>query len=160
METKFKVNEIEGKLDKKGTQYWIVDTDQGIMSCWDENMVKECNEAMNSDSFVTLNVEINGDYKNIRKPKVNGIKSPLTKVSYEGTKLPMAKETIHVSSGSMTTGNGKINGRYDPTSMYVSYAKDIFNELLLTTEDRMEKESTKIMTRAIELVKQAQEGFK
>ncbi len=49
------------------------------------------------------------------------------------------------------------NGKYNPTSMYVSYAKDIFCSFGYQGND--ESEAEHLMKRSIYLVKQAKESF-
>jgi len=129
------VKSIEQKLSQKtGKPYWRVQTtNQGYFNCFDEKTVEELKK--HYEERVEVEIVVSGNYKHIN--------------AYVGEVIQQGKVTLPnplVSDGKHTT-------------MYVSYAKDIFCALRAAKE--MEKASEiDVMEEAISLVKQAREAFK
>jgi len=130
-----KIKGITEKAGKTGQKYFVIDTDDGTMSCFpDYKGLDLLREAWRMDEPIHVNVETSedGKFKNIRNEKA-------------GSKSPQA-----------TTERQSVKGsayEKDP----VGLAVEVFNELhankviAITHVERM-----KI---AIELVKQAQKAF-
>lgn len=95
--TAIKVLSIELKPTSSGKQRWSVKTEQGTMSCWDEALVKQ----LPVGEAVEVEIAEKDGFKNIKKvlPGVVVTSEHIPAKSYK----PM-----------------------DTTSMYVSYAKDLF----------------------------------
>ena len=92
METTLKIQGISEATSQKGTKYWKVQTDQGNMSCFEENVAKELMKSIDND--ITVEIAKSGNFTNIRgvssnqMPKVENAVSPQeTEVSKE-TKYP------------------------------------------------------------------------
>lgn len=148
MRTKIKVIQHEDKTSKgtppkdytrfncmmeNGTSKW--------MSCFEKEVSNEIKIAENKWIDVETVDSTDGKFTNIR--------------AFYG-----------VSNGEVfENGNDAMNGieepnKYEPTSMYVSYAKDLFCALITENVDIKDIEVGKAMTRCVGLVKQAHEEFK
>lgn len=139
MNKAIKVRTIESKLSQKGNMYYPITLDDGSKaSAFDKDFVENTlTKAMNDNIPVVVDIETNEQgYTNIRPKKASEDKGTV----YSTPNKP----AIKASSG------------FDQTAMYVSYAKDIFVEIV--NKDKGEFEIK--MAQAIALVKQAKEGLK
>tara|TARA_Y100000310_G_scaffold301841_1_gene338657 strand:+ start:200 stop:589 length:390 start_codon:yes stop_codon:yes gene_type:complete len=122
---------FEDKTSKNNNPYTRFETDKGSMACWDEPVIEELKKKITHR--VVVDVVDSKGYKNI-KALLAGVVD----------QTPQATPQ---------------NGEDKFTSMYVSYAKDIF--VALTANPVKETKSAKeVMDAAIMLVKQAKEGLK
>ena len=152
------IKEIE-RVGKKS--WWAVETSHGKMSCWDQGITTQLGIAYASKQNVKVETDQKGEYINITKF------------------IGMTKDAVEQQTKDyrpMTPGNADItvkpkdafnNGSSKNTTMYTSYAKDVFIQLIGETKmipviegDPSSKEGlTMIMDTAIALVKQAKGAF-
>lgn len=149
VKTNLAITEHEDKTSKNGKDYTRFKTNNGWMSCFEEDVIKKIKE--NEGKIVcveTAESEQNGQtYKNIRG---------FIEVVAENKEVETIEEKPQVEVVKMS-GDMQMSGSTDNkfTTMYVSYAKDIFNSICCSKDmDTKEK-----MKEAIELVKQAREAF-
>jgi len=159
-----KVNEIIERQTNDGRTYYQVESNKGRMSCWDKDTVGRLIASIDANMEVEVNVVQKqvGDktYLNIQKddykPKqvetVAGIPVVQTKPMTEQSFVSQKQEHV-VKSDSRTA------------TMYTSYAKDIFIELLKDIKgdkpcfEASDEGFKMIMDMAISMVKQAKEAF-
>lgn len=143
------ISEAEGK--DSGNKYWKVATNHGNMTAFDEDIAKKlmgCYANGTRAKVTVVETEKGGNvYKNIRA--FEGVAGE-GEVDFEevGSQQTITPEKIGTPV--------KDAGEFNPTSMFVSYAKDIFISL-----DGCE-EITSLQNRmavAISLVKQAYKEF-
>jgi len=133
---KIKVFGMEERTSQKGSKYKVFHTDRGDMSAFETELIAEMEKHVNGEVEVEF-AERNG-FKNL----------------------------IKVGQVSKQSTGAKGFSRMDPTTMYVSYAKDIFIAIWNSTSEIKDKEIRErlsrplIMEEAIKLVKQAKEGLK
>ena len=132
---KIKVFGMEERTSQKGSKYKVFHTDRGDMSAFETELIAEMEKHVNGEVEVEF-AERNG-FKNL----------------------------IKVGQVSKQSTGAKGFSRMDPTTMYVSYAKDIFNVLFPIAVENLKSIDSQantevIMTEAIKLVKQAKEGLK
>lgn len=140
METTITINKIEEKTKKDGKQYTRVSTDKGWLSCFDA----AASTALRASQGAPVRVEIteSGEYRNISK--VIGAEE------FAGAKV--SNVVLPVSSVAVKPVSAQ-------TSMYVSYAKDIFLALVASEILPNDTSLKEMMNRSIELVKQARLSF-
>lgn len=131
------INSIEEKTTKANKPYLRLDTNVGWLSSFDAQSNSELRKCVGKE--VLCEVEDSGQFKNIKH---------FIEVVGEATSTPMT-EAKKVTSA---------------TTMYVSYAKDIFIELYKTigAQEGLKPEEYSvevIMKKATKLVKQAQKEF-
>ena len=140
MKKNLEILEIEPKLTRDGKEqkYWRFKTNEGWMSCFDETASKQLRAFIGKVACV--DVIDSGDFKNIRKCYGAMMDEEL---------IPNPDEKPEVVRPGEVVKGATSNSH---TTMYVSYAKDIFCAML-------EKGNKADMDDAIELVKQAKEAF-
>ena len=117
----------------KAGNYHLFDTDQGKMSCFDVDVSKKLVETIDVGN-VLVDVTVKGQYTTITKI-VDRPQLVKPQDAFKEAKKPM-----------------------NYTTMYVSYAKDIFTCLITQANENTET-GGQIMDTAIKLVKQAKEAF-
>jgi len=160
MKTQIKIIKHEDKTSEGGKDYTRFSTSKGWMSAFEKDIIEELKKCDGRTVSVELQSSEKGDrvFQNIRK--FYGLVAPgleeLKQANEESEEIiaeivnPQTMKPI-VKSRELSDNSHS----YNPTSMYVSYAKDIFCELIGNTE----KESEGVMQRSIELVKQAHKAF-
>lgn len=123
-------------LSRDGSkEYYIIQTDKGKFSCWDDEIADKLKVGKSYEVII----DSNGKYKTIRGFK--GEASPIN--------AAVEAKTIKPDQAFRSDTSRE-------TSMYTSYAKDIFLELVKGVEAPNVKEAMKT---AVEAVKQAREAF-
>lgn len=162
MKTQIKILKHENKTSKEGKDYTRFNTSAGWVSAFDGEIIDELKKGTGRTVSVELATSEDGKFKNIRK--FYGLVAPgleELKQANEETEELIEQVTKVIKPEQF----GK--SVYQPTSMYVSYAKDIFCALLEnikpTTADfnvEMAKVAFRnVMQESIELVKQAHKAF-
>jgi len=132
-----KLIDFEDKESQAGKPYTRFNTSDGWMSCFEKGLIVKLKEVMNQDIVIDMRESEDGAFKNIR--------GYFPKEKVKVVKVGVPQET-------------KVSGKYDPTTMYVSYAKDILVAMINRTQaGSIDSES--MMEVAIGLVKQAREAF-
>ena len=149
MRKNLEILDYEEKKTKAGLRYYRFKTSEGWMSCFD---AKACEDLKKFEkTFACVEVMTAGDFQNIKKcygPAEKDLENiDAGNEAEPEEKVPVEKPYKQVPQE--TQG-------YKPTSMYVSYAKDIFCNLV---KPEMGDLNTQ-MTIAIKLVKQAEEAFR
>lgn len=144
MKKNLEILKIEPKLDKNEKKYWRVNTNDGWMTCWSEEVNNKLKEHL--DGVVSVEVTEKDGMNFKGEPMVF---KNITECYDEVDKIETQK--IPSKSNNFTT-------------MYVSYAKDIFCDSLIDARESnvrnlSEKNVTELMQRSIGLVKQAKEAF-
>ena len=143
--TEYKIISIEEKVSKKGKGFWTVHTDNGNYTCWNSAMINEIKEYLGG--MCQLMIEDKNGYKTIVGLANDiPIKTPQAQKTLEAADVPV-ETTVSVSDADKKT------------TMYTSYAKDIFIALLEQTKDDDTITANEIMNVSILLVKQAKEAF-
>ena len=147
MKTTIKLTGVNEKTSKNNRQYRQYETGDGFMSCFETDVCTELNKHIGR--FVEVEVEERNGFKNITK--YHGVASDEF--------LKSLKPEIKTSDTFAEARASK------DQSMYTSYAKDVFIELMDKIAPHMEKADQPIatevlMNEAIKLVKQAKEAFK
>ena len=131
MKKNLEILDFEDKLTQAGKPYTRFKTGEGWMSCFD---IESCSALKKlHKSNASVEVTESGEFKNIKK--CYGSSDEEVKTEKPGESAPVVKSK-------------------SSTTMYVSYAKDIFCELDGDWTGNFQK-----MEAAIELVKQAKEAF-
>ena len=120
---------------------------EGWCSCFDSEVIKDLANPnhWNRPVSVDITVRENGQtWKNITK--FHGV------VAGEVASVPVVKPAEFVTETAPRKDKPS-------TTMYTSYAKDIFNTMSNTVKDWSNVDMTAIMNEAIKLVKQAREAF-
>lgn len=166
MEINTKIIEIKQALGKDSNKlYWQIETTDGKMTCHEKTVVDEllefvggmCNLAVRQ----TPKKDGDGFWNNII-----GIVQNEEGITY---KKPEKKDNpkenslnVEFKPKIIELQNGKEVSKF--TTMYVSYAKDIFIQMLTNISDTDPEKQTdevvnRAMKKAIELVKQARDSF-
>ena len=145
MKTQIQINGIVEAEAKSGKTYWKVDTNQGMMSCFEKSII----DSIGTQTNVEVDVQESKGFKNIRD------------ISNSEAIRKTVPNTI-ISSGDSV--DKKLTKAYDKfadarqaknTAFYVSYSKDICIAMIekgnLAPED--------CMTAGINVVKQAIKEF-
>ena len=108
METQsVRIKSIEPTTSKGGKDYWKVDTNKGMMTCFEEDIVKELKKSLFADVEVkTMTVTNDKGYTNIREFK---------DVKIDKSEKKTQKEEAREEAKAIKNA-----------SVYTSYAKDIF----------------------------------
>jgi hypothetical protein len=88
MDTQITIKGIVEKISKVGNTFFIAQTDKGDMSVFDEDLIKLVQA--NVGKTITVNVEENNGYKNIRKSRPESSKVekiPLMQIGLEIWKI-------------------------------------------------------------------------
>lgn len=135
-----KILNIKDAESKAGKSYWKVETDKGNYSVFDKPVVEVLMK--NKNKFVECETASNDrGFSNIRKAT--------------------AREEPREESKSQSQNNGFEEGRKEKNqSIYTSYAKDIFCELMHNVDKSKTPEVKDVMSLSISLVKQAKDSFK
>ena len=127
-----KINGVTEETSKAGKKYWKVQTNKGVMSVFDEPVVGKLYECWRTQQEIDVDAQQSKDLKYVN---IRGFEQPVTK--------PIMRKPSPQAD-------------YNPTSMYVSYAKDIFIAL---QPSGLEGNAEERMKLAINLVKQAHKEF-
>ena len=141
MKKNLEIIDFEDKQTKDGKAFVRFKTSEGWMSCFDEAQCALLKTYKGKISSVET--AKSGDFQNIKKcygRAEEGVK--------DNQEDDMEKPEV-VKIGE------KPKGKFEPTSMYVSYAKDIFCQIQGSTTGNAKAN----MNLAIELIKQAKEAF-
>ena len=182
MEINTKIIEIKQALGKESNKlYWQVETSEGRMTCHEKTVVDEllefvggmCNLAVrqspkkDGDGFWTniIGIAKDGDGIKYLKPKTQQIHSEIPKIVSGFNKItnevlnakPEINEKVIPDNELKPLINGKnlVSNDNEYTTMYVSYAKDIF--VAFVAEKKVINDE--LMDDAIALVKQARDAF-
>ena len=140
---KTQIQKIEDRTAKNNQEYKSVTTSNGAMSCFDDKIWGKLDKALGKEADVEV-IESKG-FKNIIGINDIGEKYTHTEEAVKDTQMLSASDKYTAARNSKDT------------SMYTSYAKDIFIQLTITDDDSTLKKD--LMTHAVELVKQAREAF-
>ncbi len=143
MKKNLEILEIEPKLTKDEKKYWRVKTSVGWMNCWKEDIKEYVGKVACVEVTEKEGTNFRGEpivFKNIIN--VYGESEDEIAVKGETDEKP---EVVRPGETIPKSRN---------TTMYVSYAKDIFVAL-----EQKEIKTEATMKRAIELVKQAKSAF-
>lgn len=149
-----KICKIEGleKREGKTGLFTLYKTSEGNMSCFKAPEIAKLDACVGR--FAELELQVKGNYTNILA---------LIKVIDEEDAKKMEK-TLQELGSDPTIKEEVVKDSYNgQTAMYVSYAKDIFNETLkfnLDSKGKLKRSMGEIMSDAITMVKHAKEGFK
>ena len=122
---------------KDGTPYYKFHTSEGDMACFDPKLGILLRSFINQE--VEVDIQTKGDFKNIVD-------------LFEGVgEIPQEATMNKISEAPKT------NDEFNPTTMYVSYAKDIF--IVMVQLGQIKDSQIQAMDSAIDLVKQAREAF-
>ena len=116
----------ENKTSKEGKDYTRFNTSEGWVSAFDDEVIEKLKQAENKNAEVEL-VESDKGFKNIRNV-------------YNITTETKTQQTEKQDEKLLP------KGKYNPTSMYVSYVKDLVV-------------AGKTLDEAIEIIKKAQNSF-
>jgi hypothetical protein len=166
VKTKLKIIKHEAKTSKGGKDYTRFQTSNGWMSAFDDDTIEDLKAA--EGRIVSVEVaesEKDGrSFSNIRKfygiiagkeeldqaiKETDDFLEEVEKVLPKNFAKPTAEKVIAEAKKSV----------YTPTSMYVSYAKDIFNEIIQHPLNKEMTNLSQVMDIAINLVKQAHKAF-
>jgi len=141
METKtIEIKGIDEKTSKAGRIYWSVTTQDGVMTCFDTELIKELKKRFGAGQFANVEIAKKDNFVNIR-----GLAEDSVVVEKIGEK----------ESESFTDAR-----KAKDVSIYTSYAKDlciaILNQDSKTTDDWT---ITDLMTIAVNTIKQARDAF-
>jgi len=124
MTTIIRIKSVESAMTSTDKPYWKVDTDQGKMSLWEDDIAGQLEECRQKNQSAEVEIKTKGAYKNIVK-FVKAIDTPNVAPAYATDKYEGARD--------------------DKTwSMRESYAKDLFGMLItqnpIVTMDPKERE--------------------
>ena len=140
-ETIIRVNSIVPLTSKAGLNYHVIKADECDYSCFNKELVAELQKHKGKEVRITYAESEDKNFRNIRTC-LGEVSVDKAKEDFEANKF--------TESRSMKD-----------TSIYTSYAKDIFIELKgkpMVMESKAT--NTEIMSQAIAVVKQAREAFK
>ncbi len=137
-----KIEDFEDKKAANGTRYTRFKTSDGWMSCFDKKTIEALKQLEGETVSLNITVDEEKGWKNI--------KGLVGKAESDGKPL----KAIESERKPLLTSND-----YEPTSMYVSYAKDIFVALLESTPKGSELDVNDVMRIAIDRVIQAKKAF-
>ncbi len=90
--------EIKGiaeKKSKKGEDYWSVQTSQGTMTVWDEDIASKLRLCFGQGQVAEVQVATNGNFKNIRGFNGVGEKNKTIKPSEFGKEVPKESKGLN-----------------------------------------------------------------
>ena len=138
------IEDYEDKKASTGKRYTRFKTDQGWMSVFEKDIIdalKDCEGKTVSVDMAVTDKTVDGNtttFKNIRK-------------------FHKVVDDAQVKEETVSIPKGIVSNKFEPTSMYTSYAKDVFIGIKQAgdgSDDLIED-----MNVAIELVKQAKKAF-
>ena len=149
------ITKHEDKTSQNGRDYTVFDTNLGKMSCFESDVIASCKE--NEGKIISVEVaesEKDGrTWRNIRG--FNEVVSQANELVIDDKiKIPLPIETAEKHDKMV---NDVVPGKN--TTMYTSYAKDIFIALVNSKEFESNPSVDEDMNVAIELVKQARDSF-
>jgi hypothetical protein len=112
MKTKINVNGITEKTSAKGKTYWVVNTNEGGLTCFEENIIEIVKQNLGKEITIEMK-EANG-FKNIR-----GLYPNEVTVIDEKFEAPVKKTITPTPNQSSSFSDTK------NASIYASYAKDL-----------------------------------
>lgn len=130
------IKSFEEKETQKGKKYHLFETNEGKMSCFDDDLAKILVAQVGKNINVDYSQTPDGKFKNIKKFLSLADSVEVVKMS---DKFAEAREKKN-------------------TTMYVSYAKDIFCALIESAKEN-KVPADEVMEMSISLVKQAQTAF-
>ena len=177
-----KINRIEQLTGKDSERpYWKIQTDKGTMSCFDKELADELWEAWQKQMicYVDAIPSKDGKYINIRKRFIGPEENDAFEEANKNFDAARVKTVVQTSPGGMPFVERvpvevvkpqeydpfnkqpikpqSVSNQYEPTSMYVSYAKDIFIALYEARQGTVIHED--YMKEATNLIKQAEKEF-
>ena len=142
-----KIKGITEKQGKTGQKYFVIDTEQGTMSCFpDYTGLQMLRDAWRNDTIVHVNVETSedGKFQNIRNESKNKPVSPQNAFNEVPQAIAEARKSVKGSAYEK-----------DP----VGLAVEVFNALIDCPLGDKQPDNSLIMQASINLVKQAQKAF-
>ena len=171
-----KINKIEMLTGKdSGNPYWKLETNKGNMSAFDKEIADVLYDYWRKgvECYVDATPSKDGKYVNIRKiltPQEDADMQEINK-QYDNFIKPDVQKPQDLGKVNPMAGYKVVNGvampeeaivsPYNPASMYVSYAKDIFCKALESWKGQhmTDEQQIKCMRDSINLVKQAHKEF-
>ncbi len=147
MKKNLEILDYEDKKTKDNKRYVRFKTSDGWMSCFDSLSNDKLKEF--EGKTACCEVVVSGDFSNIKK--CYGERDPEAVEDYKTEEI----NAPVVRPGEAQKSVVKLNGKN--TTMYVSYAKDVF--LGIVKPDLAVDELKNTMKTAVEIVKQAKEAF-
>ena len=138
--TTLNILEHEDKTSLKGKDYTRFKTNEGWLSCFEKDTIAKLKENKGKNCRVITATSDNGKFRNIR----TFIEVSNDSTTDEGNSSPKALVS-------------KPKPAFNQSSMYVSYAKDIFMQLRKEANEHISDES--IMDNAIDMIKSAIKAF-
>jgi len=134
MKQTINVLSINKKTSKTGTEFFVVETKDGNMTVWDENLAKSLMASIGKD--VLAEIQTNGEFKNIRG--VEGAEA------VEGS-INIPSAPVNNNYNKYSIPNKFASAKADKTkSILTSYAKD------LIISGKTEEESIALVKRLME----------
>lgn len=150
METNLTIKGIAEETSKGGKQYWKVQTDQGNMTVFEAGIADILKHKLDQIVGCDVATSEDGKFKNIRKISIIPFKD------YKD--LQDSKPAIAPPQTTQKTEDDFAKAREEKNkSIYCSYAKDLFVELMKTKQ--AEIGNAIVMDEAITLIKQAIKAF-
>lgn len=139
--------EFEDKKTQAGKRYTRFKTSEGWMSCFDKKSCEDLKEQ--EGNTVSCDVTEQNGFKNIKKF-----------LGGAGDSEESEENEPSEKKSSKFEGQKPSNQSGFPLSMKVSYAKDIFLEMLrIDAAEKKEYNASELMQAAIDRIKQAEEAF-
>ena len=145
------IKAYEDKVARTGKSYTRFNTNIGWVSVFEKEIIEKLKIGVGQTASVELAVDEDKGFKNIRQ-LYGWDKDGITNQKPQDEAAYGYSGTLNVTRTSETASSSR------DVMMQVSYAKDIFCELL-KSEHEMKIEDEHLMKIAIELVKQAREAF-
>jgi len=150
------VKDIEEKESKSGRIFWSIETDKGKFSCFEKEIV----EAIGMNGIGKIcNLDIasseDGKFQNVRSWDGKPEEAKKSFTTAKASVKPAEPDKCLVSQDKFAEAREEKN-----RSIYVSYAKDIFIELVkIDAAEKKEYLASELMKSAINLIKQAAKEF-
>lgn len=141
MKKNLEILDYEDKKTQAGKRFVRFKTSDGWMSCFDSKAAEELKKF--EGKTASVEVTESGEFKNIKK--CYGSAGEEEEVEVQKIGKPSENQTFKKAS--------------NHTTMYVSYAKDIFCAMINTNTYPEGFQEAGVMKLAIDLVKQAKEAF-
>lgn len=172
MKTQIKILKHEDKTSKEGKDYTRFNTSKGWYSVFEADIIEDLKKLENTKRYASVEVteSDDGKWKNIRKFYGIGAEPERTEEELEEQAddedarnfEKMQPEDFGKAKYPQYWNGSKSEPikLYNPTSMYVSYAKDILVAIMQAQgENKSSASANAMMATAIELVKQAHKEF-
>ena len=154
-ETIIRITGIEQKTGKTGRQYASIKTDKGTMTCFEKDILERLQEGFEKSVQCLVNVAESNGFSNIRSFVRFRLENGQGKVIVE-------KPSEFVESQGYKPDKFSDARAAKDTSIYTSYAKDLFIELYkenVTLTEQARANNLSLMQEAVKLVKEAREAF-